>query len=168
MIEVSKTKLPGVLKIRRQFFQDPRGFQFEIYNRRDYFKKGMVVDFVQDNISCSKRNVLRGLHGDIQTWKLISCLFGKLFFVVANYDPSSKDFGRWQSFILTPKNNLQILVPPRHLNGHLIMSDQAIFHYKLSEYYSGAENQFSVRWNDSRFDIKWPVDNPILSQRDSG
>ena len=168
MIKVAETRLPGVLKINRDIFQDNRGFQFEVYNRQDFFAAGIPIDFIQDNISCSKRNVLRGLHGDNATWKLLSCLSGELFFVVVNYDQDSKYFGQWQSFILNPQNNTQVLVPPKHLNGHLVMSDQAVFHYKLSEYYKGAENQFSVRWNDPRFNINWPTENPILSPRDGG
>ena len=168
MIKVTETRMPGVLKINRDIFRDDRGFQFEVYNRQDFFAAGITTDFIQDNISYSKINVLRGLHGDDETWKLLSCLFGELYFVVVNYDPNSKYFGRWQSFNLTPQNNTQILVPPKHLNGHLVMSDEAVFHYKLSEYYKGAENQFSVQWNDPRFNISWPTEKPELSPRDGG
>ena len=166
MIEISHTSLPGVLKIKRELFEDHRGIYGEIYEEKEYFKAGIAVDFVEQDFSCSKKDVLRGLHGDPKTWKLISCLIGSLYLVVLNYEQDSLCFGQWESFILTPRNRLQILIPPMHANGHLILSDLAIFHYNQSEYYTDGTNQFSVRWNDPKFNILWPINNPILSDRD--
>lgn len=165
MIKISKTKLKGVLTIKPNVFRDFRGEYVETYNEKIYKTNGIAVNFIQDDISVSKRNVLRGIHGDDETWKLISCLYGKFYFVVINCDKKSKDFGKWQNFILSGKNRLQVLVPPKHGNAHLILSDEAIFHYKQSTYYN-PQKQFTYKWNNPVFKIKWPIKNPILSKRD--
>lgn len=167
MIEVQKTTLPGVLKIKRYRFADHRGVYGEIYKKQEYFDAGIKVDFVEQDFSFSRKNVLRGLHGDPKTWKLVSCPYGEFYLVVLNYDEQSPFFGKWEAFTLTPENCLQILIPPQHANGHLVLSDWAMFHYNQSEYYTDGRNQFAVKWNDPRFNIPWPIKNPILSQRDS-
>ena len=106
-----------------------------------------------------------GIHGDAETWKLISCLYGQFYLVVVNCDKESANFGKWQSFILSDQNRKQVLVPPKHGNGHLILTDTAIFHYKQNTYYNPA-GQFTYRWNDEKLGIWWPVKNPIVSMRD--
>lgn len=166
-INVRDASLPGVKLVERYLEEDHRGFYAEIYSRQLYFDKGITVEFVEQDFSFSKRNVLRGLHGDAKTWKLVSCPFGELYLVVLNYDKNSSFFGKWESFILTPANRLQVLIPPMYANGHLVLSDWAIFHYNQSEYYTGGKNQFVVKWNDPRFNIKWPLTQAILSKRDS-
>ena len=165
MIKVSKTKLRGVLLIKPSIFKDFRGEFIETYNKELYRKKGINIKFIQDDIAISKKNVLRGIHGDNLTWKLISCLYGKLYQVVVNCDENSKDFGKWQSFILSDKNRSQLLVPPKHGNAYLVLSDKAVFSYKQSTYYN-RKTQFSYKWNDPRFNISWLIKNPILSKRD--
>ncbi len=168
MIKVCKTALEGVLLVKPQVFLDFRGCYVETYNEEMYRERGIGIKFVQDDISVSKKHVLRGIHGDQNTWKLISCMHGKFYFVVLNCDPGSSQFGKWLSLELSAKNRLQVLVPPKFGNGHLVLSRTAVFHYKQSTYYSGAEKQFTVRWNDKRFKIDWPVSTPILSVRDGG
>ena len=165
MIEVSETKLDNVLLIKLDVFEDHRGEYVETYSEELYRKNGIDVKFVQDDISVSTKNVLRGIHGDVETWKLISCLYGKFYFVVVNCDVDSENFGKWQSFVLSDVNRLQVLVPPKHGNAHLILSEKAIFHYKQSTYYDPTK-QFTYKWNDPKFNIWWPIKNPILSQRD--
>ena len=162
---ILKTKMNGVVLIKLDAFEDHRGEYVEIYNKDLYKKNGIDIDFIQDDISVSSQNVLRGIHGDEKTWKLISCLYGKFYLVVVNCDKKSKKFGQWQSFILSDRNKHQILVPPKYGNGHLVLSDKAIFHYKQSTYYDPSR-QFTYKWNDPKFNIRWPVKNPILSQRD--
>jgi len=165
-MEVSKTKLDGVLLIKPPtVFEDLRGWYVETYNEKLYTDAGINVKFVQDDISVSRRNVLRGIHGDSKTWKLISCLYGKFYLVVVNWDKASVQFGKWESFILSDENRLQVLIPPKFGNGHLVLSDLTIFHYKQSTYYDRA-NQFTVLWNDPKLNISWPIKNPILSKRD--
>jgi dTDP-4-dehydrorhamnose 3,5-epimerase len=109
--------------------------------------------------------VLRGIHGDNVTWKLISCLSGKLYLVIVNCDKASRNFGQWQAFILSQKDRFQVLVPPKYGVAHLALADKIIFHYKQSTYYN-PKIQFTFRWDDLGFKIKWPIKNPILSKRD--
>lgn len=162
---VEKTKLSGVLLIKLDIFEDHRGQYLETYNKRMYGEHGINVEFVEDDISVSSKNVLRGIHGDSETWKLISCLYGKFYFVVVNCDKAAKDFGKWQAFVLSESNRHQVLVPPNYGNAHLVLTEQTIFHYKQSTYYN-PKNQFTYLWNDPRFNIWWPIKNPILSHRD--
>lgn len=164
-MEISETKLRGVLLIKPDVFEDHRGEYIETYNEVLYNKNGINVKFVQDDISVSAINVLRGIHGDSETWKLITCLYGKFYLVVVNCDTGSGEFGKWQSFVLSDKNRLQVLVPPKHGNAHLILSDQAIFHYKQSSYYDPSK-QFTYKWDDTELNIWWPVKKPVLSMRD--
>ena len=151
--------------IEPDIFEDFRGQYIEIYNEVLYREKGINIKFVQDDIATSHKNVLRGIHGDSENWKLISCLRGEIFSVIVNCDPCSKNFGKWQSFLLSEKNRKQILIPPMHGNSYLTLSDMSIFHYKQTTYYDRSK-QFTYKWNDSRFKIDWPVENPILSERD--
>ena len=167
-MEVKTTTLEGVLVIKPPtIFEDFRGTYVETYNERLYQEAGIDVRFVQDDISTSTRHVLRGIHGDQDTWKLVSCPYGKFFLVVVNCDETSGRFGKWESFVLSDRNSRQVLIPPKHGNGHVVLSEQAIFHYKQSSYYNRA-GQFTYSWNDPRFNIWWPVKNPMVSQRDEG
>ena len=167
-MEVSETKLHGVSLIKpHTIFEDFRGSYVELYNRSLYEAQGIDVEFVQDDISVSSRHVLRGIHGDNETWKLISCLQGRFYLVVVNWNEASPQYSEWDSFVLSEQNRLQVLVPPKFGNGHLVLSDQAIFHYKQSTYYDRA-SQFTILWNDPNLNIWWPVKAPILSQRDEG
>ena len=164
-MEVHETNLKGVLQVKLDVFEDFRGEYVETYNEELYREHGIDVKFIQDDISVSSRHVLRGIHGDSTTWKLISCLHGRFYLLVLNADSHSEDFGKWQSFVLSDKNRMQVLVPPKHGNAHLVLSETAIFHYKQSTYYDRSK-QFTYKWNDPRFNIWWPIDNPILSERD--
>ena len=167
-MEVCKTTLDGVLLIKPPtIFEDFRGTYVEIYNEKLYTEAGIKVKFVQDDISVSSKHVLRGIHGDGETWKLISCLYGKFYLVVVNWDETFPQFGQWEAFVLSDQNRLQVLVPPKFGNGHLVLSDMAIFHYKQSSYYNRA-GQFTLLWDDPKLNIWWPVKNPILSRRDDG
>lgn len=167
-MEITKTSLDGVLNIKPPtVFEDFRGFYVELYNEKLYKEAGITVDFIQDDISVSTQYVLRGIHGDNETWKLISCLHGKFYLVVVNWDRSSPQFGKWESFILSENNRMQVLIPPRFGNGHLVLSQQSIFHYKQSTAYNRSK-QFTIMWNDPKLNIWWPVKNPIISKRDEG
>ena len=108
-----------------------------------------------------------GNRQDDKTWKLISCLYGSFYFVVINNDPESPQYRKWASFTLSDTNRLQILVPPKFGNGHLVMSEQAIFHYKQTTEYNRS-GQFTLVWNDPALNLWWPIQNPIVSERDQG
>ena len=110
-MKVEKTNLEGVLKITLDAFEDHRGYYIETYNEELYKNKGINVEFFQDDISVSKNNVLRGIHGDQETWKLISCFEGKFYLVVVNNDEKSSQYKQWESFTLSEQNRIQILVP---------------------------------------------------------
>ena len=164
-MKIEKTKLKGVLKITLEAFEDHRGYYIETYNEDIYKENGINIKFIQDDISVSKKNVLRGIHGDQETWKLISCFEGEFYLVVVNNDENTPQHKQWDSFILSEQNRIQILVPPRFGNGHLVLSERTIFHYKQSTYYN-PKGQFTIRWNDPEYNIWWPTNNPILSRRD--
>lgn len=165
-MKVEKTKLDGVLQLTPPtIFKDFRGEYVEIYNKDFFNKKNLNIEFIQDDISVSKKNVLRGIHGDDVTWKLISCLYGSFYFVVVNNDPNSKQYKKSTSFILSDENRLQILVPPKFGNGHLILTDIAMFHYKQNTNYDRS-SQFTIKWNDPNYNFGWPIKRPILSERD--
>ena len=167
-LEVCSTTLDGVLRLAPATrFEDFRGEYVETYNHALYAAAGIDVDFVQDDISVSTRGVLRGIHGDDVTWKLISCMRGRFYLVVVNWDETSPQYGRWEAFTLSERNRTQVLIPPRFGNGHLVLSDEAIFHYKQSSYYDRAR-QFTLAWDDPRLGIWWPSRSPIVSQRDTG
>lgn len=164
-MEVIKTKMEGVLRIKLDVSEDFRGQYVETYNEKLYRSKGIDIKFIQDDISVSSKGVLRGIHGDEETWKLISCHYGKFYLVVVNCDKESSEFGKWESFVLSDTNREQVLVPPKHGNGHLVLTDQAIFHYKQNTYYN-PKLQFTYKWNDPQLNIWWPNEIPILSRRD--
>lgn len=164
-MQISKTKLDGVLLLKPEVFEDFRGQYVETYNEQFCRDNGIDVKFVQDDISVSSRHVLRGIHGDAETWKLVSCMHGKFYLVVVNCDKESPDFGKWQSFVLSDVNRHQVLIPPKHGNGHVVLSETAIFHYKQNTYYN-PKGQFTYIWNDTQLNIWWPIKNPLLSQRD--
>jgi dTDP-4-dehydrorhamnose 3,5-epimerase len=165
-MRVEKTRLDGVLLITPPtIFSDHRGTFVETYNEAAYREAGIDQYFVQDDISVSGKNVLRGLHGDRITYKLVSCLAGEIFLAVVNYDMKSHQFKHWQGFKLSEDNRCQILIPPKFANGHFVVSDGAIFQYKQTAYYD-REGQFSLRWNDPILGVEWPTESPILSERD--
>ena len=147
-------------------FQDKRGYIWTSWE-----KKQINLRFCHDKFSISKKNVLRGLHSDKKTWKLVSCVYGKVFFVVVNYNKNSNEYLKYFSIKLSHKINQNVLIPPNFLNGFLCLSDYCVFHYKL--YYKGSyfdvEDQISVKWNDKDIGIKWPINKKkiILSKRDS-
>lgn len=153
------------VKVFKNFsFKDYRGYYWTSW------KKGIIknIKFNHDKFSLSKKNVLRGLHGDKKTWKLISCAYGKFFIVVVDLNKKSKDYLKWRSWVLSHKNGIQLLIPPNYANGHYCLSDYCLFHYKLSYKgsYFGHAQQFSIKWNDPSINIKWPTRKPILSLRD--
>lgn len=165
-MEVEKTNLENVLLIKPDIFEDHRGTYVETYNLDEYKNNGITVDFVRDDISTSSKNVLRGIHYDDKTWKLIDCMYGKIYFVVIDMRKNSDQYLQWQSFILTDSNRNQVLVPPNFGNAHLVLSEKCIFHYKMSEYYD-PDNEKGLNWNDPKADIFWPIKNPILSIKDT-
>ena len=153
-----------VKKLINSSFQDFRGLYWTSW------KEETIKDIIfnHDKFSLSKKNVLRGLHGDNKTWKLISCPYGRFLLVVVNCIKKSKNYLKWKSWVLSHENGMQILIPPNYANGHLCLSNKCLFHYKLSYKgsYNDAKRQFSLRWNDPKLNINWPIKKPVLSKRD--
>ena len=154
---------PEVKIYQPDVFEDFRGELFTLYKQEE-----SNLYFNHDKVSISKQNVLRGLHGDSKAWKLITCLSGEIYLVVVDNRPESENYLKWDWIVLTAKNRKQVLIPPMFANGHFILSQEATFFYKWS--YSGeypdVKDQFTLKWNDSRINIHWPIINPILSERD--
>ena len=146
---------------------DSRGRFFESYKKGKYHALGIPEDFVQDNQSLSNKNVLRGLHYRVgpEQAKLVRVVEGEVFDVVVDIRKNSPTFGKWQGFILSDTNYLQLYIPAGFAHGFCVLSDTAEFLYKVSEYYS-AEKEKGIIWNDPDIGIDWPVPDPILSEKD--
>jgi dTDP-4-dehydrorhamnose 3,5-epimerase len=144
-------------------FEDYRGELYTLFKQEEH-----ELVFNHDKVSVSRQNVLRGLHGDSKSWKLITCLAGEIYLVVVDNRPESDTYLAWDSIIITGKNKTQVLVPPMFANGHLILSSEAVFFYKWSYpgEYPDVKDQFSLNWKDPKINVYWPIDNPILSKRD--
>ncbi|CAA7618412.1 dTDP-4-dehydrorhamnose 3,5-epimerase family protein [Magnetospirillum sp. UT-4] len=168
-VKVTPTRLDGLLLIEPvSRFQDFRGEYVEYYNRPAFHAAGIMTDFIQDDISVSRKGVLRGLHGDAVTTKLISCHHGQFFLAVVNWDPDSPQYRQWQTFELSAENRLAVLIPPKFINGHYIQTETAIFHYKQDALYDRS-GQVTVMYDDPALGIPWPLEGPpILSRRDAG
>ncbi|MGN7612065.1 dTDP-4-dehydrorhamnose 3,5-epimerase family protein [Magnetococcales bacterium HHB-1] len=164
-VQIEASDLEGVRILRPYTHEDHRGQYVMLYNKQQFQQHDINLNFVEDDISISHRNVIRGVHGDKRTWKLISCLHGRFYLIVANNNPESNQYRQWRSFMLSDRNRMQVLVPPLFGNGHLVLSETAIFHYKQSAYYN-PDHQFTIRWNDPDFNFWWPTKEPILSRRD--
>jgi len=149
----------GVVVYQSTYHEDFRG---DIWtNWRD--DKHRFLSWRRDKFSTSNRGVLRGLHGDNKSYKLISCVYGEVYFVIVNPDKT-----KWDCTILSNKNKKQILIPPNYSNGHYVLSHKCVFHYKYAYpgKYPDVNEQFVVKWNDENLNIDWPTNQPILFGRD--
>ena len=167
-MKVTTCDLQGLLIIEPDVFGDNRGYFMESWNRQRYREAGLDFDFVQDNFSLSRRGTLRGLHfqNPFAQGKLVSVLQGEVFDVGVDIRRGSPTFGRWFGMTLSAENKRQFFLPPGFAHGFLVLSEMALFHYKCTDYYSPKAEQ-GFRWDDPEVGIKWPVENPILSQRDA-
>jgi dTDP-4-dehydrorhamnose 3,5-epimerase len=163
---MEEAKLNGVKVFTHDVFEDHRGDYVEIYEKPFYNRAGVNIDFIQDDISTSHKNVLRGIHGDYVTWKLVTCLSGSFYSVILDMNKESSTYRQWLSFDLNDETRKQILIPPGFGNSILSLEDGSVYHYKQSTTYKKGR-QFTVRWDDPLLKIDWPIENPILSERDS-
>ena len=163
-MRIQETEIEGLKIIQPIMYEDYRGTNFENYNKK-YYDVALDINFVVDSISTSRKHVLRGIHGDYKTTKLVSCLYGTIYMIVLDLRYESETYNQWQSFTLSDRNKHQLLIPPGCGNAHLVMSDECVFSYKLDQYYD-RESQFTVKWNDPSYEFAWPIKNPILSERD--
>ncbi len=154
---------PEVKIFQPDSFEDFRGELYTLFKQEEH-----ELVFNHDKVSVSRQNVLRGMHGDSKSWKLITCLSGVVYLVVIDNRPESPNYLKWDSIVLSETNRKQVLVPPMFANGHLVLSDTAVFFYKWSYpgEYPDVKDQFTLKWNDPKVNVHWPIDNPILSKRD--
>ncbi|MBX4270553.1 dTDP-4-dehydrorhamnose 3,5-epimerase [Clostridium estertheticum] len=165
-----ETKIDGVYIIEPKVFGDNRGYFMETYNKNDFFEAGLKMEFVQDNESKSKKGVLRGLHFQTKhtQGKLVRVTKGQVFDVAVDLRKGSSTFGKWEGVILTDENKKQFYVPEGFAHGFLVLSDEAVFNYKCTDYYA-PEYDSGVLWNDEDIAIKWPLDGIeeiLLSDKD--
>lgn len=151
--------------IKLKPFNDFRGTYVETFNLKKY-KSKFKISFVQDDFSSSKKNVLRGFHGDQNTWKLFSCVKGKVQFAFINNDKKSRFYKNNFDIILTENDMIQILVPPKFGTAHLVLSDYATIHYKQSTYYKKKNKQFTISYKSKCLNFNWKGKKIILSERD--
>jgi len=154
--------LKGVYKIHLENFSDERGTIVNLFDIEQ------LPDFKVEKLSKSKKNVLRGMHGDSINNKLIYCLKGKMHLAVVNYDVESDQFLEKIEIEINEDSNFAVFVPRNFLNGHYCLTDECLFYYKWSESYVKPQEQFSVRWDDEQLRINWPLlePTPIISERD--
>lgn len=168
-MNVIQTALPGVLILEPKVFGDERGFFFESFNQKTLAElAGIATPFVQDNHSRSARNVLRGLHYQIQQsqGKLVRVTAGEVYDVAVDIRKSSTTFGKWVGIRLSAENKRMMWVPPGFAHGFLVLSDYAEFLYKTTDYYA-PEFERCIAWNDPDLAIDWPLDaEPQLSTKD--
>jgi len=169
-IEVSNT-LEDVKILTPSVSEDSRGNIWTSYTSEEIDTLLPAdLSFKHDKFSMSKKNVLRGLHGDHKSWKLVTCVYGQICQVVVDLREDSPSYLQSHQFIIDSSKPQSILIPPGMGNGYFVISPTALYHYKLA--YNGdyidADQQFTIKWNDPRLKITWPTDNPILSNRDKG
>ncbi len=168
-MRVAETTIPEVKLITPEVHEDERGFFMESWNRRRWREAGIDCDFVQDNHSRSCRGVLRGLHYQLVRGqaKLVRATRGRVFDAVVDIRRGSPSFGRWVGCELSAENRRQLFAPAGFAHGFLVLSDEAEFQYKCSEFYD-FEDERGLPWNDPGIGIEWPLDRltPILSARD--
>lgn len=166
-MKVSKTTLPEVLLIEPDVHRDERGYFLETFSAERYAAAGIAGPFVQDNLSYSRRGVLRGLHFQHPhaQAKLVWAARGEVFDVAVDVRAGSPTFGKWHGERLSAENGRQLYVPQGFAHGFIVLSDEALFAYKCTAYYDRASERI-VRWNDQEIGIEWPIEPTELTSRD--
>ena len=167
-MRIQQTELSGVLVITPDAFGDSRGYFLESFNEIKYKEYGIPNTFVQDNISKSKKGTIRGLHyqiGEFAQGKLCQVLYGKVIDVAVDIRKGSPTFGKYTAAELSDDNHCQIWIPAGFAHGFSVLSDEAIFHYKCTQFYS-KEHERSLYYADPEISINWGIEKPIVSDKD--
>lgn len=166
-MKIIKTKLPGLLIIEPRVFEDQRGFFYESFYASRYQELGIDTPFVQDNLSRSKLGTLRGLHFQLKNpqGKLVTVIRGRVFDVAVDIRQGSSTFGHWFGLELNDSNHLQLYIPEGFAHGFSVLSDEADFFYKCTNYYD-PQSEHGIQWNDPAIGIEWQISDPILSKKD--
>ena len=169
-MEIIKKSLNGACLIKLEVLQDERGFFAETYSKQKFAELGIEVDFVQDNHSMSvTKGILRGLHFQDPPHtqaKLVRVTKGAAYDVIVDLRKDSSTFGQWEGFELTDNNHLMLFVPRGFAHGFCTLEDYTEFQYKCDNYYA-PESEHCLIWYDPTLKIYWPLENPILSDKDS-
>jgi dTDP-4-dehydrorhamnose 3,5-epimerase len=167
-MKIHDTPLPGVLVFEPRRFSDDRGYFYETWQSKRYQEAGIELPFVQDNVSRSKRGVLRGLHfqNPNAQGKLVSVLDGEVFDVAVDIRVGAQTFGKWFGIVLSAENAKQLWVPPGFAHGFYVTSETAVFSYKCTDYYSPTA-EGSLRWDDPNVGIEWPTGDKLLAPKDA-
>ncbi|HCT6782618.1 TPA: dTDP-4-dehydrorhamnose 3,5-epimerase [Proteus mirabilis] len=169
-MNIIKTEIPDVLILEPKVFSDHRGFFYESFNQKIFDEAiGYPVNFVQDNHSKSSKGVLRGLHyqkAPHAQGKLVRCVYGEVFDVAVDIRPESKTYGKWISAILSATNKRQLWIPEGFAHGFLVLSEEAEFMYKTTNFYH-PESEEHIIWNDENINIDWPLKTALnISEKD--
>ena len=166
-MKVTETELEGVLIIEPAVYEDARGFFLETYHQNRYRGRGMRADFVQDNLSFSKKHTLRGLHFQhpCDQAKLVQVTGGTVFDVAVDIRRGSPSFGKWTGTQLSDENRRQVFIPEGFAHGFCVISEYAVLMYKCSDFYA-RECEGGILWSDPDLNIRWPVENPLVSEKD--
>ncbi len=167
-MEIIKTLIPEVIVLVPPVFSDSRGYFLETYQQQKYASAGIPKPFVQDNQSYSTKNVLRGLHFQLRhpQGKLVRVIHGSVFDVAIDMRKNSPTFGKWHGEILSAENKRQMYVPENFAHGFCVLSDSAEFVYKCTDFYVPGD-EVGLIWNDPQVGVKWPIEQPILSEKDA-
>ena len=166
--EFKKLDIPDVVLIKPKVFEDKRGFFMETYKKEEFEKAGIKGDFIQDNHSKSKYGVLRGLHFQKEPYaqaKIVRCIRGIIYDVAVDLRKNSSYFGKYVAVILSEYNKHQLYIPRGFAHGFVVLSNEAEIVYKVDNIYA-PDYESGLMWNDPDINIKWPVDNPIISEKD--
>lgn len=167
-MDIQETKLKGVLIFTPKVFGDERGYFFESFREKIFAENGINVKFVQDNISHSKKNTVRGLHyqvGEFAQGKLCQVVYGRVLDVAVDIRFGSPTYGKYVATELSSDNHEQLWVPPGFAHGFSVLSDTATFHYKCTNYYNKASER-AILFSDKTLNIDWNVTEPLVSQKD--
>ncbi len=167
-MEIQETKIKDVLIITPKVFSDDRGYFLESFRKKLFAIRGIELDFVQDNISKSKKNTIRGLHyqaGKFAQGKLCQVVYGRVLDVAVDIRFGSPTFGKYVATVLSEENHEQLWIPPGFAHGFSVLSETAIFHYKCTNYYD-KESERAILFNDKDLNIDWNITNPLVSSKD--
>jgi dTDP-4-dehydrorhamnose 3,5-epimerase len=167
-VKIIETDIKDVLEIRPDVFEDSRGYFLESYNETRFLENNLNIKFVQDNISKSSQRTIRGLHyqvGDTAQGKLCQVITGRVQDIAVDIRFGSPTFGKYVSIELSEDSHNQIWIPPGFAHGFSVISEESIFIYKCTEFYS-KENERTIIYNDSQLNIDWKIINPIISEKD--
>lgn len=170
-IKVTRCDIEGLCVIEPSVFQDARGYFMETYNQNDFKEEGLDMVFVQDNQSMSVKGVLRGLHFQKQypQGKLVRAVRGTVFDVAVDLRTSSKTYGKWFGVVLSAENKKQFYIPEGFAHGFLVLSDEAEFAYKVTDFYHPGD-EGGLKWDDPEIGVEWPIEEGmelILSDKDT-